>query len=382
MPLRLISIDSWDEDFFKLFISLQHQIYEADSWVLLEDSDDFYNFLELFSRKNWWRAWIAIDNTGRARSRLVASFPKDKKASFVSLGYFEARDKNSGADLLFEKSLNWAVEFKSKDCPIDQMKWPIQGNFFNSYRINKKDFGRPPFLGEPNFPLFYHDLVKAAGFSEIESWKTIEIDKPQADKAFGGMWKRSQRRWHKEGMSIRSFNDQNWDSELSLLHHMFHDSYSEMSDFSPMSKEQFIKVYKPFRHFIDPNLVLIAERHGVPEAFLISYFDPMPALANHQKRIQGYWARFPGGKLMSRLLMGAQLGKSNTRLLVPYIGKTKEAKAPWIVGALGYELFQRATKRGVDRAQICYIGEGSGTMLSLPKQYNTVGEYGLYGKSI
>ena len=380
--MQIVSTDEWDPEFFASFNAIHAKLYGADPWVLNESVSDLAQLFgptSDFAKDYYWRAWIAIERQ-EPTARLIACCHKHGATKFVSVGFLECLQDLDVAAKLFNAAEVWAQQRSDQqDC---ELRWPIQGHFFNGYRAPLHTNNRPPFLGEPHIPTQHIELVERLGYRLTERWETLELKRLDASQKLQHIWSRVEKRWAQEEITIRGIRPDHWQEELALLHEMFHESFDAMPNFTPISESLFYQQFESFKHFADPDLALIAERNGRAEAFVIGYFDPMPAIAKHQARMAGAFGKVPGFSLLSQLLMLKQLKSTNTNLLIPYIGKRASATAPWIVGALGYELHKRLGKRNIETAKICYLSERSAVRRSLPNTYEVVGEYGLYQKTI
>lgn len=374
MELEIDSRNSWDQKFFESLVSFRNSLYEGRN-VLKEDISQFSDLFspdKQFAKNNVWRAW-RVKRANKVVGRLIASYAS---GSFMSFGFFESIDDDGVAQLLFEHLLVFCEVQKLNSKNLVALKGPIQGNFFNSYRIKLPDGGRP-FFGEPCQPTYYHRLLNDNGFALAEKWSTVEVNREESIKQFEEFGARMEKKWEADGVRIRELDTSNWREELRRVYQLFDQTYSKMPNYQPIAFEDFQSLYNDFRYLINPKLVLFAEKDGVPVGFMIGMFDPLPLLLKFQEQKgPAIW------KKLLRLKLVYDLKSNQKDPVILYTGKIEGTAARWSVMALGRRLMQNLIELDAKTCRICYLAEGSPTFLSLPKSAKVVSKYGLYEKPL
>lgn len=369
--LQIQGTANWDESFFNLFNDLRNTLFSGNPHFLREGFDALKKQFHAdapFNKNNDWHAWLAVRGE-KVVGRLVATFPKAAKLEFVPCGYFDCENDAEAAKALFEKAAKWA---QAKG--IQALKGPIDGHFFNSYRL-KLPGGSTPFFGEPICPDYYHELYKAAGFEPFERWDTIEVVRDESISTFSSITMRFWGRKINPDLKIREINARNWNKELRTVHSLISQSYSKMPNFMPISFEEFEVLYDDFKYLINPKLSFFVEYKGQPVGFMIAFFDPLPILLDHQKSKPGWLAKL---KTLLRLKLNRK------RLLVVYVGKvdTTGPKIKGVTAMLALRLAINTARYPETYPLVCYLAEGSPTYASLPKNRRLYSQYVVYRRTI
>jgi GNAT superfamily N-acetyltransferase len=90
-------------------------------------------------------------------------------------------------------------------------------------------------------------------------------------------------------LSIRGFNETDWDAEIALLHRLYNQSFEGLWGFVPMSPQEFRSQAESFRPFFKPSLIAIAEDGSGPVGFAVV----LPDINEVLHRIRG--RLFPTG---------------------------------------------------------------------------------------
>jgi hypothetical protein len=314
--MTVIQRDAFDQELFTKWIGLSRRIYAENPYKIFKSPKDYQSRLDPqshFSRSNVWSSFSALDEKGNLLGHLIVSAPKDRSTSvaFSAIGDFEAIDDEKVACDLFQKAWEWTA---LKILP--EMRGPMDGNFFNSYRIQLSESPELPFAGEPLFPAYYHKLFQNFGFTVSGEWSTFKVDMKAQIELTKRMLPKVLAHGDYSQVKFIPVTRKNWNESIRKIYDLFIESYSGMSEYQPISFEEFKETYDSYRYIIKDRTTVIAERHGVPVGFLISFFDPLKILLQHQK------SRNPFRKLIALF----QLRKNRENYLIPYIGKTNQAK--------------------------------------------------------
>lgn len=363
--------ETWSADFFADFLRTGPADPRAPS---LRELEALWGPGRGFDAILSWKAWLARDAQGKPTARALVSAPKNAPR-FLSLGYFEANDRASGTRLL-EAVVADCTE--RADLP-DVLRGPIDGNFFNRYRLKLRDDGRS-FFTEPPLRSEYAETFRAAGFARVGTWKTLDITAEEAARLFEPFWKRIADRWNESETTLRPLRLHRWEEELRELHRILHESFSSMPNFEPLPWEIFYAIYGDLKYVIDPELIVFAEKRGSIEGFAIGLPDPS-AIIDHVRELS---SKYPRARALWSLLGLARLKmpRAKTRFLILYLGKTKGSRAPWLGAVLGRRMMQLGLARGYDRASICFVADKSPIYTTLPTDLTCVAEYGLFERKL
>jgi hypothetical protein len=364
--------NQWDAPFFEKLGELRNRIHGGNPFHLRESVDDLQALFgpdAPFHRHNEWQAWLALGSDGRARGSLVASRPRDAwgTGKFIPVGWFECEHDPAIARRLFDEAAAWA-----RARGHASLRGPIQGNFFNSYKLRLPG-GGTPFYGEPTCPDYYHALFAEAGYQVSNTWDSVEIPYAEQIRVAREIMAHVGRSPESDPeLRVRNVDLRRWKEELRTMHALFLDSYASMTDFMPIHFDEFERLYDSFRHLIQPELSLFIEHRGKPVGFMIAYFDPLPILLRAQR------SRAPWRKLVALY----RLRRNRRRLLLPYVGKVSGATAiKGVAGILVNRLLLAIEKHRQDYIA-CYLAEGSPSYATLPPARRHHAKYVLYAKEI
>ncbi|MCC7441903.1 MAG: hypothetical protein IT285_09730 [Bdellovibrionales bacterium] len=371
MNFRIDPIDTWQPAAFVELAALRRRLMAGIPGELPRSVDEYEGLLgsnRAFPVRNEWKGWLARSPEGTLLGGLVASRPFQNWPSdrFIPVGFFDCIDDAAVARALFDEAGKWAKERGFKE-----IRGPIQGNFFHSYRLRAPGGGEP-FYGEPLCPDYYHRLFTDAGFEVGGRWHTIRVAFEAQRKRVEDALARPDRGPSPEGLSIRGLDARKWAEETALLHSMLHESFAQMPNFMPASLEEFREWYASFRHIVNPDLSYVVELQGRPFGFMIAYADPLPVLA------KAYASRMPWRKLLALW----RLKRLRGRILIPYGGKLPSGPTVKGVNALLLEHLISVVSRQPHDFYGCYLATDSPGYAAYPKEHDVHAEYLLYAKQL
>lgn len=143
---------------------------------------------------------------------------------------------------------------------------PMNGNTWRRHRFVTGDQGRGPFLLEPRNPVEHPQWWLAAGYEGISRYSSSSMPLQG-----GGTFPPKLR--DRLGVSIRGLDPDRYDDELRIIHRISLKSFSANFLYTPLEERDFFGAYQKFRDKVDPDLVLIAGRDGVPCGFVFTLRD-------------------------------------------------------------------------------------------------------------
>lgn len=368
---------SWNKKFFEDFVAFRQSLYRDHAWALdehLSDLEKLWGPNSPLGRE--FRAYLLRDSQGQVQARALVSVAR-VAAEFTALGYYERLEAESGADLLarIETDLRTQPFFRVQGDKRLALRAPMQGHFFNSYRLMVESH-EDPFFGEPVFPASHAEDFRLAGFQMAGQWRTVEIRKDQAVPAFDRIWKATEPRWNRSGIKIRPLNLKRWPEELRRLYDVLSETFNQMPNYEPLAWPAFEALFRDLSFLLDPRLVLFAEKDGQTEGFVVAVKDALPVLLRFQKRSR----RWPWLARLFQLKALGELKSHHGRLLVLYIGKKPSSSLPWLGAALGKKITDEGLRQGYESAYICYLADKSPIFTSLPGGLRDVTRYALFEK--
>lgn len=152
---------------------------------------------------------------------------------------------------------------------------PMDGNTWRRYRwVIDSAPDEPPFLMEPTNPAAYPAWWRAAGFATLATYQSALVSRldtrdPRLDRV--------RERLAADGVTIRTLprdpDPARFEAELRALHAVSLVSFSHNYLYTPLSADDFVAQYLPYREKIRPEFVLIAEQAGRCVGYMFSIPD-------------------------------------------------------------------------------------------------------------
>lgn len=152
---------------------------------------------------------------------------------------------------------------------------PMDGNTWRRYRwVTDSAPDEPPFLMEPTNPPDYPAWWSAAGFESLAIYQSalvtrLDTTDPRLDRV--------RERLVRDGVTIRTLSPhstpQRFESELRALHAVSLVSFAQNYLYTPLSADDFVAQYLPYREKIRPEFVFVAEHAGRCVGYMFSIPD-------------------------------------------------------------------------------------------------------------
>lgn len=213
--------------------------------------------------------WLALDPDEKAIARL--STQNVKKLHGVDglsglIGHYEALNEDAGVLLLKEAAQACTQEGAKR------VIGPMNGSTWERYRLalpQKNNY--PFFLGEPMNPPEYADYFINAGFIPVDTYEsriTSYLTHKEAEAI------KLQERLNRLGITIRSFDMNNYEKELEAIYGLSVEAFSHNRFYRDIPFERFKAIYDRLKPLLDPDYVYLAfDSKGKEIGFLMGYPD-------------------------------------------------------------------------------------------------------------
>ena len=371
MNLYIEQFSAWDEVKIENFIQFKESLQGHLATYFPETVSEYKKLLHPtspFAQDYQWSGFLVYQNKKIVAKAILAW----RNGSLTgNLGYIDWENNLNVAKTLTDK-----VEAYARNMGLNEIKTPVDMNFFVKYRI-KCPGGGAPYFGEPIYPDYYHDLFLGTGFQVVGSWDTYLIKRFSSFSNFIKKRKNFEKKKHDfhDQVNVRFLKISDWESELKIVYKLFLDSFSSMPEFEPITFEQFKLVYDDFKYIIHPLLSYIVELNGTPVGFSINYPDPLAILTKVKNK-----------KLskLDQVLLMIKLRLNFKILLMPYMGKTKGPNGEDVKGV--FLKISKLLAYGVAAAQkglVCYQSPDSPSKRPIdPELVREYSKYVLYGKRL
>ena len=340
----------------KDFLSLPEKLYSRGD--ITEDTSDMKKFLlgeHLLSKYFTLDPFVIYNNEKPAARFAVTTYPDDKTAY---LGFYECEDNSDTAAFLFSQ-----VEKFCCDKGFARILGPVDGSFWQKYRLKINLFDEPPYTGEPYNKPYYFDQFKANGFNVAEHYisnRFRAVDETYEKEKFSHRYEDFLSR----GYRIESPTSDNFDITIGAVYDMITALYSDFPVYKNISKDDFCRVYAGYKQIMDMSMTKIAYYNDKPVGFYISIPDYGNLVYN-----------------ITPLKLPAIMARRNkpSRYVMLYMGVMPEHRG--LGKALVYAVIRELTKNHCTSiGALARDGKVTGTYVS--EEVNAVYEYVLLKKEL
>lgn len=207
--------------------------------------------------------WLLVDDSGKALSRCSLWWqdtPQYNGSQCGYIGHYAAIDQASGQALI-EKA---CAELQAQGCKT--AIGPIDGNTWRRYRLITHRGSQPLFFMESDNPKDWPRHFSRCGFNEIAKYSSgLNTDLTLNDPESASI----RSRLKSMGVTLRSLCLKNIERELKDLFALSRMAFSRNFLYSDISEEEFTQKYACLVPHLNPDLVVVAERAGVMQGFML-----------------------------------------------------------------------------------------------------------------
>jgi hypothetical protein len=255
----------------EIFLRLPEQFYhDQPAWVpplfmdvrkqLDPERGDFFKH----SAGEFFLAW----RDGRPVGRIAALHNTRHLAAHADgagfFGFFECENDPVTAQALLTAAESWLRARK-----LTVMRGPANFSVQDEAGVLLDGFEHAPMSGMGYTPPYYRGLLEAAGYAKAkdlhvyrmkaENWQAAQFDRmcALADRVAAGV-------------SLRPLNMRDLPGEAARMELIFAEAWRENWGAQPISQAEFLKYSRDYRLFINPELILFAERDGEPLGMMVA----------------------------------------------------------------------------------------------------------------
>jgi GNAT superfamily N-acetyltransferase len=141
---------------------------------------------------------------------------------------------------------------------------PMDGSTEQRYRLLSERGTEPPFFLEPDNPDDWPEHFTASGFTPLAHYySTMHVGFGREDARISIL----EEHLAAEGVILRHFDMDSFEDELRTIYPLVASSFRANFLASPISEEDFLEMNRGLRPYIQPELVLLAERKGLLVGF-------------------------------------------------------------------------------------------------------------------
>ncbi len=270
------------------FLKVPWPIYAEDpQWVpqLLLDQKEFLNpKVHPFYLHGAAEKFIAYRD-GVPQGRILVSddprYNAEHKSNTGCFGMFESADDPEMAQGLMNAASKWL-----HDRGRTAILGPIDYSTNYSCGLLVEGFDTPPRIMDNHNPPYYAGLLESCGLAKAKdlfSWWFLD------PKNMGDMWReRAERILRRGKITIRSFNESDFDAEVQRCNTVYNGSMEHNWGFVSLTEAEFRYMAKRLKELAEPRMVLLAEVDGYPVGFSITLPDMNEAVRPLDGRLFPY----------------------------------------------------------------------------------------------
>jgi GNAT superfamily N-acetyltransferase len=216
----------------------------------------------------------------------VANAQRHERAAFF--GLFETIEDENVAHALFTVARSWA---ESRGATA--LRGPSDLTSSQPGGLLVEGFDDPPVLLTGHTPVYYARFIECYGF---RAWGADHLAYQLDLASFQGdparlppqLLRITDRAVHRRSARVRAARLANWTAEIELARQIYNESLATLSDFVPVSQEDFAWLGEAMRPILDPELVLFVEIGGRAVGFVVALPDVNQAL-RHANGLRHPW---------------------------------------------------------------------------------------------
>lgn len=286
-PIEIVPIEG--RRFANAFVELPYELYRHDPhWVPPLRGDEHRRWRPESNPSlagRWTRRFLAL-RAGRPVGRIAAIRDAGFAARWAPgaglVGFYECADDPHAATALFA-----AAETALAAGGARTVLGPVNLTFHDETGLLVVGFDSPPMLLSPYNPPWYAAHFELAGYHpghEYVSyrWTPGGSRSPAVERLIRGA---RAGRGMTRGVRVRPLDLRRWDEETRLVWRLYSETFAGVWGNTPMSWPEFAARSNQFRPFVEPDLVLFAERDSEPVGVAVTLPDANRALAAAGRRL-------------------------------------------------------------------------------------------------
>jgi GNAT superfamily N-acetyltransferase len=179
-------------------------------------------------------------------------------------GFFDCIDDMGVALALFRAACG---ELRTRG--LDTIRGPYNPTVNDECGLLVEGFDRPPFVMMPYNPPYYLPLYEGLGLKKARDlyayYLSTDIVLPERIRKICERVRRS------TGLTLRTVNLKRLDDELTVIHRLYNSTLDRNWGFVPITMDDLRFAAADLRAILNPELVMIAEKDGVPVGFSLCF---------------------------------------------------------------------------------------------------------------
>lgn len=208
-----------------------------------------------------WRDGKPVGRIAGIINKRYNDYHGDKTGFF---GLFDFEDDFETAQTLLDAAVGW---LELQGC--DKYRGPVNTPMGDEIGLLTEGFDSPPFVLMPYNPPSYIAMYEKLGLKAVKNLGAYYISSSeQTPERIGRVVERIKK---STGISLRSLNMKTLKSELKIIQDLYNETLDRNYGFIPLSEDDLDLLASELKHIVNPELVMIAEKGGVPIGFSLVF---------------------------------------------------------------------------------------------------------------
>ena len=192
-------------------------------------------------------------------------------------GFFECIDDPAAARVLLQAAEAW---LRARGLTV--ARGPANFSIQDEAGVLLDGFAHAPMSGMAYTPPYYRGLLEAAGYAKAKDLHVYRLTRESWQPAqFARMLAVAER--VATGVTLRTLNQRDLPGEAERMATIFAEAWRDNWGAQPITQAEFLKYARDYRLFLDPELILLAERAGEPLGMIVA----IPNMNELVQRIRG-----------------------------------------------------------------------------------------------
>ncbi len=267
------------------FVALPQRVYGRDARWIAPPAASVRHAMDPgrnpFHREAAIEHFIARDARGTCVGRIAAIIHPAhirRHGTKAFFGCFELID-----DVTVARSLLAKVEAWAEERGIRIVQGPCSYAMTQEAGLLLDGYEQPPALLQPYNPAYYGRLLREAGYEVAFHMSTFQVARGSA--AVTEAIRRGGVATAQLGLTARPIDMTRFDEELERIRVCYNLAFAAHPETAAISREVFAEQAGEMKAIVDPRLVRVVEREGVPVAFSVAVPNVFEILAPTQGRL-------------------------------------------------------------------------------------------------
>lgn len=255
---------------------------------------------------------------GRAVGTICATIDQDlerREPGTAMFGFFNFVNDVEVAKALLDAAAEWLAGHGMK-----RMRGPFNFSGNHEFGLLVDGFDTPPVIANPHNSAYFVDIYEQLGLTPEKDWYAYWVDYGPVPERMKKLNDRLLKR--RPDITLRKANLDDFDNEVAILTDIYNSAWEENWGHTRLPEEEFAKLARDYKPFLDPEMLLVVEVDGEPAALTVALPDFNQVIRKMNGRLFpfGWWHFLMGRKKIDQFrifILGVKSEYQNVPLGLP-----------------------------------------------------------------